>query len=762
MSSPFRILSPSLVAEDLQRSALKSETRLALQTLRTLLERPDSVDEGVLRGQIDAALQDPAMADSLLHALVHSESTQDTHALFDVVDTLRQHMLARQDASRQDLATLTHLMRTVLLSSLREPHPALHLGLSQELLALLRASDVNASPQLLQALNRMHLTEYQASAVPPVGGVGVTQGTTSPVALPKPASQKSIGGASTAAFSSGLSPPLLGASSSSSSSLLAAGSSTSASASAFTSVLTIPTPSQVPMSSSAADTSTGAASPPPLPLPAPAAMPAPTSTSTSTQPTSCSAPLPSPSPVPAPESVQAAAATTFSPVVGEHVASPLLATSPSLMASLIPMLPSPSPPHKDDASDDEFAWLYTQHHLLGTTASAATSASTSHAPLSTTASPSVAASTTTVGAASPTHSDHPSTMYPLCVLRLQATERADALSVVADRLGITTSDLERFWATHLPFPIAPFPSSSLSASVASVASSCHPGGVTNGASLVQVPPVAHALTTTFELRVVSRDLPFLPEWTLPLYDAVMDLLNRVTMSHEDRGTATTTTRVDTTSVVAPTTLSEAHVRLGDVMARVDVPTLVRERVPMLLERGVRTRVVERCVLIKPPNAAGFFRAKRLLTRRDNNLYVSVAPRDLYFESEAQIPYLAQAQDGPAPPTSSISTEVASVPLAALTPGDAGASPPVPSDRQPLPVLTSAAVCGDDGRLRATQFLVESHRRPSPLYTTNVFGGHLLCGWYHEHDADGDVLRMYVLAPDHHVVYLVHELVCATV
>jgi hypothetical protein len=183
---------------------------------------------------------------------------------------------------------------------------------------------------------------------------------------------------------------------------------------------------------------------------------------------------------------------------------------------------------------------------------------------------------------------------------------------------------------------------------------------------------------------------------------------------------------------------------------------------MLLERGVRTRVVERCVIIKPPNSAGFFRAKRLLTRRDNNLYVSVAPRDLYFESEAQIPYLAQAaQDGQAPPTSSISTGVGSVPPA-LTPGDAGASPPSPPDRQPLPVLTSAAVFGDDGRLRATQFLVEGHRRPSPLYTTNVFGGHLVCGWYHEHDADGDVVRMYALEPDRHVVYIVHELVCATV
>ena len=158
MSWSHRILSPRLVNEDLSLGGLREETRLALRTLCTLLERPDGVDEGVVRGQLDAALLDPAMAQGVLHTMFRSEASRDMHTLYNVMDAIERQMVLRQEESRQDLRAILQFARTLLLTPAHRHRPQVQQTLIQELQHSLQASNVPISDDLSNALVRLSVS----------------------------------------------------------------------------------------------------------------------------------------------------------------------------------------------------------------------------------------------------------------------------------------------------------------------------------------------------------------------------------------------------------------------------------------------------------------------------------------------------------------------------------------------------------------------------------------------------------------------------
>ena len=172
MSWSHRILSPRLVNEDLSLGGLREETRLALRTLCTLLERPDGVDEGVVRGQLDAALLDPAMAQGVLHTMFRSEASRDMHTLYNVMDAIERQMVLRQEESRQDLRAILQFARTLLLTPAHRHRPQVQQTLIQELQHSLQASNVPISDDLSNALVRLSVSGPSPGASRRINGCG--------------------------------------------------------------------------------------------------------------------------------------------------------------------------------------------------------------------------------------------------------------------------------------------------------------------------------------------------------------------------------------------------------------------------------------------------------------------------------------------------------------------------------------------------------------------------------------------------------------
>ena len=713
MSSTYRLLTPRLLDEDLARAGLKTETTLALQTLRTLLDRPDGVDEGVVRGQIDAALSDPAMDSSLLHTLFRSNDAQDAHVLFGALDTLERQIVARQQASRQDVHTMLQFARTILLSPMQGDRPQLRTHLIQEMLTALATSDIAPTDPLTQALERLTLACRHA---------------------PRPSSPHN--NASTASV--GPPPPAP--------TLLTAGVSLS------------PNTSHIAIQGqlvSAGDPGDAAGTispspPPPLPVasPSPVSMPSsPASLGVTTTPPQSQQQQPQMGgTVLSSPTVQAGAdgGGGNNAEVQGGLESPPAEHSPQTLAMLEAIgggshSSSPSP-LLSNGTGDGLEWLNTQ-----LTVSPPTSASNS-----------------------------PTSMMALpTVMRLQVVLLRDArerdLAVVASRCGLTADALAQFWYGHYPFDITP------------------PVHLATYPCCVQVPDgvtVTEGAGMAFELRVVSKHAPELPEWDDAMHRVAMALCalvlderrsppwpaSMVTPGTHQAPTATLSSAPASTTSRAnlrapgpiPTTLAPEMQCLQHVMNGLDVSRVVRDQVPLLRARHVHNRqVLEWCVIIKPLDANGCFRVFRL-NNKPNNRYASATPSDLHIPPGTTVPYLPGyvAHSHPPPYAAGAAGAVAAAGAAV----GAGATT---DDTFPythaLPMLAEAELCSDDGRLSATTFVVHPLTRPTPLYTTNMFGGYLVCGWYTDHTTpSGTTTRFYVFRAEPRTMYVYRDVATAFV
>jgi hypothetical protein len=689
MSWSYRLLTPRLVEEDLAIAELRTETRLALQTLRTLLERPDSVDEGVVRGQIDAALQDPSMAQSLLHRLFRTDDTRDLHTLYAAMDSIEQQMVARQRASRQDVRTMLQFIRTVLLTPMHHDRPTLRQDMVETLLTSFQASKVPSTDDLSAALHRLTLAPTTMTAHVPAASVGVSA-SSSATSSPTSHIASQIGG--------GTQTPNPGA------------------AGVPANVL-VPSPISPPPSFPSVGNGTHASAFVALgPSPQGGGMVAAADATNVSNPSHGAV---GPSPLPSPG--RASTSPTF------------LAAIQAIGTGSLSPPPPPTQPSPTQPDENVLSWLHNLNDQMGGVSPAPTPPSSS--VTSDTWLPVV-------------HTFH--------VVRVtQANEcTADA---VAERCGIEAADVAQCWSMHHPFDMTP-----------------SPGLWANrtGAICVQVPVTSVGSTDvhTFETRLVSRHFGEEFEWTHALHTCLMDLLACTTATEPSTDTApvASTTPKPTQHARSqlrapgppPSTMTDRHVCLQQVFEGVDVDACILRQVPLLRLRRVHSRaVLEWCIIIKPLDANGHLRVFRL-NNKPNNRYVSVAPADLYIALDTSpVPYhghyLPPAQ---CLQTGTHATDNGAPPLPDATNG----GPPPFVYTHALEVLDDMQIRADDNRLRRTEFTVHPTARPSKLYTPNMFGGNLRCGWYselagHEHD-----VRMYVFHAAPRTVYVHREVTKASV
>lgn len=681
MASTYRLLTPRLLDDDLTRPGLKTETKLALQTLRTLLDRPDGVDDGVVRGQIDVALQDPAMGSSLLHTLFRSNDAQDAHVLFGALDTIERQIIARQQASRHDVRTMLQFARTVLLSPLRGDRTELRARLVQELMTSLSASDIDSTDTLTQAVERLTVVcGHTSSPTHP-------HTPTTPT-VPMPVTAPSTG---------------------------------------------VPSPSITSQIGPGHSGGSKVASPVPVPVPMPMSMP-PTEAA-GVAPSSMVAVAPAAPAAPAPvTSPSTPLASAHSPVQqqSQPPPQPVVSTSPDTLEILQAI-------NNDDA-DGDFGWLDTQ---LQVSPSASSSAGSSP-PLSL-----------------------PTVMRMQVVLLRDAEDRV--LTALAERCGLLAETLSQFWYGQYPFDITPPLLSTL------VQYPC----------CVQVPDNARVSDGggSFELRVVSAYVTEMPEWDGAMHQTMMALCTLVL--DEQRapppitslsGSSSTNT---TTHTAATGTLSRASLRapgpvpsgltpemrcLHHLFEGLDVSRLIRDQVPLLRVRQVHSRrVLEWCIIIKTVDANGHVRVFRL-NNKPNNRYASTTPSDLHFASHAHATaYLSADYTTSASGGSGGSGGGSGGSSGGSSGGGTGDLLDTFPYTHTLPTLRENEVHCDDGRLCATTFVVHPITRPSPLYTTNMFGGYLVCGWYTEHTTvEGTTTRFYVFRTAPRLVYIYRDLSIACV
>ena len=680
MSWSYRLLTPRLVEEDLAIVDLRNETRLALQTLRTLLERPDGVDEGIVRGQIDTALQDPSMAQSLLHRLFRTDDTRDMHTLYAAMDSIEQQMVARQRASQQDVHTMLQFIRTVLMTPMHHDRPTLRKDMVDTLLTSFQASKVPTTDDLSAALHRLTLAPPTVTSHVPSASAGASP-TVSAKGPPTShiASQIGDGTQTTTHDAAGVPTNVLEPSPvSPPPSFPSVGNGSHASA--FAVVRPSPQGGGMVAATGATNVST-------LSHTAVGSSPLPNPGRASTSPTFLAA-------------IQAIGAGSPSPSPPPTQASPTQLYASWLHTQMAGVSPAPTPPTSVVADDD--AWLPVVHtfHVVRVT---------------------------------------------------QANEcTADAM---AKRCGLDAVDVAQCWSMHHPFDMTP--SAALWAADKT------------GATCVQVPGASTESVDvhTFETRLVSRHFGEEFEWTHALHTCLMDLLACVTAiepSPEPTPAASTTPKPaqqPRSQLRAPgpppSAMTDRHVCLQQVFEGVDVDTCIRQQVPLLRARSVHSRtVLEWCIIIKPLDINGHLRVFRL-NDKPNNRYVSVAPTDLYIALDtAPVPY----HEHYLPPEQCVQTDNAAPPLPNTTNDD---QPPFEYTHA-LEVLDDTHIRADDNRLRRTEFTVHPTARPSQLYTPNMFGGSLRCGWYselagHEHD-----VRMYVFHAAPHTVYVYRELTKASV
>lgn len=665
MSWSYRLLTPRLVEEDLGRPSLLSETRLALQTLRTLLERPDGVDEGVVRGQIDTALQDPSMVHGVLHSLFRTDDTRDMHTLYAAMDSMEQQMAARQRESCQDVRTMLQFIRTVLLTPMHRDRPTLRQDMLESLLTSFGASNVPFTDALSDALHRLTLGPMTLTAQAPSAGTPVPHATNATASFtsqmtshigdnqdsPHPGA---VGAPANVPVPSPVSPP----------STFPSAVNSGTHASAF-----------VPLGQSSQGGGISSGANPTVPTPAPLTSP------------------------------------------GRASTSPTLLEVLQAIDPHSPPPPSPSSTHTDDSG---LHWLHTQM-------------SASPAPVLS------ASQVVLVG----------TTVLPLVqefkVVRVTLGSEGTA-DAVAKRCGLEVTDVAQYWSMHHPFDMTPLPSQWND----SFAATC-----------VEVPLTSVGSTEvhTFEVRVVSRHFEETLEWSPASHSCLMKLLTHVT------GPPPTAETVSSESIAKkpnsarsrlcapgppPPTITDRHLCLQRVLEGVDVNACIRQQVPLLRLRHVHKRpVLEWCIIIKPLDANGHLRVFRL-NNKPNNRYVSVAPTDVYIALDIgpAVPYHAHyVLPDSCRQTSASATNVNTGPF---------------EYTHTLEVLNETQIHADDNRLHNTIFVVHPTERPSKLFTPNMFGGYLLCGWYNGYDAAGCLTSMYVFQSAPRTVYLHREVTVASV